>query len=75
MPETFSWTLAFRSSYRLNTTSNVFLAIIIKHPSTQARNTMAARNIMLSLGLIINDITMLHTSISGERTAILMHIW
>ena len=36
---------------------------------------MAARNIMLSLGLIINDITMLHTSISGERTAILMHIW
>ena len=36
---------------------------------------MAARNIMLSLAFIINDMPMLHNSIRGERTAIRIHIW
>ena len=58
----------------MKTTLNVFLAAIMMIPRIHAKNRMAPRKIMLSLGLIMKDMTMLHTSMRGALTATLMHI-
>ena len=58
----------------MKTTLNVFLAAIMMLPRIHAKNRMAPRKIMLSLGLIMKDMTMLHTIMRGALTATLMHI-
>ena len=75
MPDTFSWTLAFKSSYFRNTFEKVFVAWLIIRNRAAASTRIATRKIMLSFTLMNMHITMLLMNIKGARTAIRMHIW
>ena len=57
MAETFSWTLAFRSSYRRNTWVKIRRVTAMMDPSTTTRNTTAMRKVRLSVGLMSRHIT------------------
>lgn len=69
MAETFSCTLAFRWSYSSNTREKIGVACRMMAAGMHASTTMASRKIRLSLTLTRKHMTMLHSSISGARTA------
>ena len=69
MADTFSCTLALRSSYLRNTSLKIGVACIIMKMSAAASTTIAARKIMLSSALMKKHMIMLQMSISGARTA------
>ena len=74
MPEMFSCTLALRSSYFVNATLNIFIALSIIITRTAARKTIAPRNIKLISAFTTKHITILLISIRGALTAILIII-
>ena len=75
MPETFSWTLAFKSSYRRNTCWKMGRVRPITPKSATPSTTRAARNTRLSRGEMTKHMAMEHRSIRGARTAMRRLIW
>ena len=75
MADTFSCTLAFKSSYLRNTTSKIFVVHFTMRASTQPSTMMAVTNTRLNLALVAKHMAMLHSSMKGARTAILRIIW
>ena len=75
MDVTFSWTLAFRSSYFSNSFLNTGMTrcMMVKRPIP--RITSPIMNIRVSFTLIRKHMTMLRIIIMGARTAILIVIW
>ena len=71
IPVTFSWTLAFKSSYLAKPSVNIGVTLYIIKKSTNPRRISAPKNIKLNVGLITKHITILHIIISGALTAIL----
>ena len=71
---TFSWTLAFKSSYFSKTWLKMRVALDIISTRAAASTTTATKKMELSRGLMKKHITMLHSSISGARTAMRRHI-
>ena len=68
MAPTFSCTLAFRSSYFLNTRLNVPVALKMMNDSAAARITMATTKIMLRLAWMENAMMSAVMSMTGART-------
>ena len=66
---TFSWTLAFRSSYLRNTWRKIFRVTAMIEPMTITRNTTAIRNMPLKCRLMMRHMVKLKIRFSGARTA------
>ena len=74
MADTFSWTLAFRSSYFRNTWLKMRRVTTMMVPMTTTRKPRAMRKVRLSSTLMIMHMTKLNTRVRGERTAMRMII-
>ena len=69
MAETFSWTLAFSSSYLWNTWLKMRMVTVMMIPIAATRKTTAMRNMPLRGGLIHMHMRKLNNRVRGERTA------
>ena len=75
MAETFSCTLAFRSSYRRNTCRKIRLAGPRISGSAASRKITAAKNTRLSRGLTDTAMTTAQIMVTGAQTHIRRIIW
>ena len=74
MADTFSWTLAFRSSYLRNTWLKMRRVTTMMAPMTTTRKARAMRKVRLSSTLMYMHMAKLKIRDRGERTAMRMTI-